>query len=106
MLPKSIDYKKLLEDLDGLLVLANMLGVDQSALIVETIDNRIKFIARLNTRDIRFEDLVKIVTLLIKSRNIMKQQSLDTSAIDNAINEKLKALRKISKDDLAMMGWT
>lgn len=99
-----LGHKRCLDALDEILSAYNKMATDsEKQITVDIIDYRINFIASLSTDVISFEDQVKIVTQLIDSRTTMKKHLIESSAIDSAINKKLRTLRRISEEELDML---
>ena len=90
MLPSDyIGYKKCLDAVDELLSAYNKMATDpEKEITMNIIYYRIRFIARLSTDKISFEDQVKILTQLINSRRTIKTLyygDIDPFAIDSVI---------------------
>ena len=97
-------HKRCLDALDEILSAYSKMATDsEKQIIVDIIDNRVNFIASLNTNVINFEDQVKIVTQLINSRTTVRKHLIESSAIDSAIKRKLRTLRQISEEELGML---
>lgn len=95
--PDYLGCKKCLDALDELLsVYKKMAAKSESQTTKDILGYRIKFIGRLSTIDITFEDQVKILTQLINSRTTMKKHFIEISGIDSAIHKRMDVLTQLS----------